>query len=71
MANNALTLLNLKHNKIGGTQNQLDSGHLDLGSNMVKDSGAQALSEALTTNSALTTLDLRSNSIGDIGGQVK
>ncbi|KFH71343.1 hypothetical protein MVEG_01643 [Podila verticillata NRRL 6337] len=50
-------------------QNQFDSDHFELGTNLIGDNGAQALSEALKINSTLTTLNLRSNFIGDDGAQ--
>ncbi|OAQ28114.1 hypothetical protein K457DRAFT_1877166 [Linnemannia elongata AG-77] len=46
-----------------------DEGAMAPMSNLIGDNGAQALSNALKTNSTLTTLDLEDNLIGPIGAQ--
>ncbi|KAF9284701.1 hypothetical protein BGZ88_009831 [Linnemannia elongata] len=71
--NSTMITLYLGNNSIGDngphSQDKLDSDHLGLQHNSIGEDRAKALSEALNTNSILTTLYLLRNSIGVYGAK--
>ncbi len=74
--NNALKILDLRHNHVGtiGVQSLVESlkdnktlTELDIRSNRIRDQGAKHLSDLLKMNGVLTSLNLKGNRIGDGG----